>query len=130
MSHFHAVVWIDHREARVFHINEADAEKQVVRSHAPDRQLHHHHGSVSGKRAKVNDAFLHEVVEALKGAKEWLILGPGSAKLELVKHIQRHDAKLADRVVGVESADHPSDGQITAHARDYFAAYDRTIPQR
>jgi len=29
--HFHAVVWIDHCEARVFRFNSTDAEKFVLR---------------------------------------------------------------------------------------------------
>jgi hypothetical protein len=32
MSHYHAVVWLDHREARVIHFNPAEAEEAVVRS--------------------------------------------------------------------------------------------------
>ena len=34
------------------------------------------------------------------------------------------------RVVGVESADHPTDGVLLDHARRYFLAADRMRPQR
>ena len=30
MSHYHAVVWIDHREARVFHFSPTEVDKLVV----------------------------------------------------------------------------------------------------
>jgi hypothetical protein len=33
--HFHAVIWIDHHEARVFHFNPTDVERLVLH---PDRQ--------------------------------------------------------------------------------------------
>ena len=56
---------------------------------------------------------------------EVLIAGPGSAKTELVKHIEQHDPTLKKKVVGVETIDHPSDGQLVAHARKYFSAADR-----
>lgn len=125
MSHFHAVVWIDHREARVFHLGEEDYEARIVRSHAPDRHIHHRAGSVSGKRSAEDDRFFHDVVEALGDAGEWLVVGPGSAKLEFVKHVTRHDATLVDRIVGVETAERETDRQIAAHARASFRAIDR-----
>lgn len=56
-------------------------------------------------------------------------MGPGSAKLELVKHVNNHDKTLSDHIVGVETADHPTDNQIVAHARTYFKAADAMRPQ-
>ena len=41
MAHFHAVIWIDHREARVFHFNPAEADKLVVHPHDAARHIHH-----------------------------------------------------------------------------------------
>jgi hypothetical protein len=32
---------------------------------------------------------------------------------------------MSARVVGVETVDHPSDGQLLAHARQYFQAADQ-----
>lgn len=125
-SHFHAVVWLDHQEARIFHVTETEAERILLHPHQPSKHLHNH-GARSHGHLKADDAFLHQVVEALSGAQEWLVTGPGSTKTELVKHIERHDPGLRDRVVGIESADHPTDGQIVAHARRYFAKYDRTV---
>ena len=45
--------------------------------------------------------------------------------LELIKHIHVHDPALSDKVIGVETVDHPSDGQLVAFARKYFEAKDR-----
>ena len=127
MSHYHAVVWLDHREARVFFFNRDSFEEATVDPNKPHQHLHHHHGSVSGKRAPEDRDYFHRIVEALAPAQEWLILGPSTAKLELAKYIRAHDAKLALRIVGVESADHPTDGQIVAHARSFFGAADRML---
>jgi hypothetical protein len=33
-------------------------------------------------------------------------------------------------IVGVETVDHPSDGQLVAYARRYFKAEDRMLPQK
>jgi hypothetical protein len=65
---------------------------------------------------------------ALAGASEILIVGPGQAKLELIKHINAHDHAVVDKVVGVETVDHPGDGQLVAYARKYFVARDRMLP--
>lgn len=130
MSHFHALVWIDHREARVFHVTETEAERIAVQAHAPQGHVHHHAGSVSGKRAEVAASYLDAVVAALGEAKEWLIVGPGNAKLELVKHVHKAHPTLIARIAGVESADHPTDGELAAHARAYFAHHDHMTAQR
>lgn len=129
MQHYHAVVWLDHREAKVFFFDRNSVDEADLASKDPHHHLHHRKGNVSGKRSAQDEHFLHEIVEALKPAEEWLILGPGAAKLELVKHVHKHDAGFADHIVGVESADHPSDRQVIAHARSYFKAADRLRPQ-
>ncbi len=125
MSHYHAVVWIDHREAHVMHVSPDDVESSIVRPSKPHHHLHNKRGSVGAGREPEDQHFYHEVVEALEGAQEILIVGPASAKLNLVKHIHNHDKKVTDKVIGVETVDHPSDGQLVAYARKYFDAADR-----
>ena len=111
------------------HIGPDDVEKSVVSPATPHRNLHRKRGSVSGSRQPEDQHFYHEVVEALSGASEILIVGPGHAKLELIKHIHSHDHGIVDKVVGVESVDHPSDAQLVAYARKYFVAKDRMLSQ-
>lgn len=125
MSHYHAIVWIDHTQAHVMHISPDDVEAAIVRPANPHQHLHNKRGVVGTGRAPEDQHFYHAVVDALKGAQEILIVGPASAKLNLVKHIHSHDAQLSDKVVGVESVDHPTDGQLVAYARKYFEAADR-----
>ena len=129
MQNYHAVVWLDHREARVFFFDRHSVQEVDVGTAKPHSHLHHKAGSISGKKSQEDQTYFHHVVEAMKPAMEWLIMGPGSAKLELVKHIHKHDHALVDRVLGVETADHPSDKQIVAHARTYFRAVDQSRPQ-
>ena len=133
MPHYHAVVWIDHREAHVMHISPDDVEACIVRPAKPHQHLHNKRGADKGGavgtgRAPEDDHFYHEVVEALKGAQEILIVGPASAKLNLIKHINSHDHQLTDKVIGVESVDHPTDAQLVSYARKYFTAADRMRP--
>lgn len=129
MSHYHAVVWLDHNEAHIMHISPDDVEQSVVKPAEPHRNLQRKRGSVSGSRQPEDQHFYHEIVEAMSGAAEVLIVGPGHAKLELIKHIHAHDPKIADQVIGVETVDHPSDAQVVAFARKYFVAKDRMLSQ-
>jgi hypothetical protein len=41
-------------------------------------------------------------------------------KLHFLRYAQRHDHALEARIVGIESADHPTDAQLVAHVRHYF----------
>ncbi|MGH8263783.1 MAG: translational machinery protein [Steroidobacteraceae bacterium] len=123
--HFHAIVWIDHSEARVFHFNESEADKELVRSHKHDLHLHHKANSRGSGHAGVDKEFLERVAKALHASGAVLIVGPASAKTELAAHIGEHDRELAKRISGVETVDHPSDGVLLALARKFFRADDR-----
>ena len=127
MSHFHAVVWLDHSEAHVMHITPDDVEKSVVHPTKPHRHLHSKSGTLGSGKPAEDKQYYHDVVEALKGAEEILVVGPAQAKLQLIKHMHAHDPAIAGKVVGVESVDHPTDGQLVAYARKYFVAKDRML---
>jgi len=128
-NHFHALVWIDHREAKVFHFNVEENETTVVRSHHPDQHLHHKANSGDSGHAPVDNEFFERVVSALGQAGAILITGPAGAKTELASYIKRSHPSLVERISGVETLDHPSDGDLLAHGRKYFRADDRMHSQ-
>ena len=86
------------------------------------------HPSVTAERSHPADAerFYHDVAQALEGAEEILVVGPATAKLELIKHVHKHDHALASKIVGVETVDHPTEGELLKYVREYFRAADRT----
>jgi hypothetical protein len=129
-QHFHAVVWIDHHEARVFHFNADDVERDVVQPKDPTRHIHHKAHEIGSGHIAEDQTFFHAVVEAIGAAGAVLIGGPANAKHELFKHIQRHAPKLVPRIAAVEPLDHPTDRELVAHARLFFRAADRMAPQR
>src|SRR5579862_6527810 len=86
-EHYHAVIWIDHREARVFHFNAHAADEAVIHaSHAP-RHLHSKAGSTSGSHVTVEPEFFRDVAAAVGDAREILVVGPSTAKAEFVKYV-------------------------------------------
>jgi stalled ribosome rescue protein Dom34 len=128
--HFHAVVWIDHHEARIFHFSATDVEKLVLRPDHPTRHIHHKANAVGSGRSSEDHDFFRAVAQSIADAGAVLITGPADAKTQLNKYISQHDPGLMNIIVGVETVDHPSDAQLVAHARQYFKAEDRMLPQK
>ena len=129
MTTRHAVVWIDHHEAKIFHLGAGSFDTTTFE--APHHHVHRH-PTVTAERSHPAEAqgFYHEVAHALAAVEEILVVGPAAAKLEFIKHVHKHDHTLVPKIVGVETADHPSDNQLVAHARQYFRAADRMLGQR
>ena len=122
----YVAIWIDHKEARIFHIRPDKIDEATVT--APLQNIHHKHprGQESVKEHP-DDAkrFFDEVARALEGTEEILVVGPSTAKLEFVRYLHKHDHALEPRIVGIETVDHPTDGQLVAHAKKYFKMADR-----
>ena len=120
----HYAVWIDHNEARIFHVAEEGAVEKTVR--APDTHHPHHPKRPDHHKGSPADAehFYHDVVRSLEGADEVLVMGPGTAKLEFIRHAHKHDRILEPKIVGVETVDHPTDPQVVAFANRYFKKAD------
>ena len=127
MSHYHAIVWLDHLEARIFHFTAADADRIVVNSHSPDRHLHHRAGSRTGNRTPDDHDFFEAIRGALQGAQEWLIVGPGLAKTAFVGYIHSKHRTDSVRIVHVEALDHPTDAELLRLARKRAPQIDRVI---
>jgi hypothetical protein len=123
MGNLHAVIWIDHHEAHVIRFGRSDAESEIIK--APHVHLHHKEHAVGSGRAPEQSEFYEKVIAAARDSGELLIVGPANAKLHLIQFIERKHPAMSSRVVGVETVDHPSDGQLLAHARHYFQAADQ-----
>ncbi|WP_315774693.1 MULTISPECIES: translational machinery protein [unclassified Bradyrhizobium] len=119
-THFHAVVWLDHSEAKVFHIGLTGADELTLHPHLQTKHLHHKANEIGSGHAAPDKNFLEEVAHALDDAGEILIIGPSSAKTELAKYLHEKHPAVGKRIVGVEAADHPTDRQIVAYAKQHF----------
>ncbi|MBC7858642.1 MAG: translational machinery protein [Burkholderiaceae bacterium] len=126
MSLSHVVVWLDHAQAHIIHFNRDTAETAVLKSGAVNAHLHTKSAGGSGHAAE-NIGYLNEIAAHVKEALEILIVGPGQEKMTLIKHLQKQHHAVAEKVVGVETVDHPSDGQLLAWARKYFVKIDNML---
>ena len=115
MSTFHAVVWMDHSEAHVVMFDREHMEAQRIKSRS-----HHKH---QGKTAD-NVAFFGDIATALNGTHEVLLAGPGIARNQFRDWCSAHQTAVAGAIVDSVSADHPTDAQLVAMARQYFKKFD------
>jgi stalled ribosome rescue protein Dom34 len=115
-----AAVWLDHHEARIFHVDLDGFDERTLK--APTHHFHRHPKGPSEPHAHPDDEhrFFADVTKALASAEQILVLGPSTAKTQFLGYLQDHARALAGRVVGIETSDHPTDAQIVAHVRSHF----------
>ena len=127
--HYHAILWIDHREAKIFEFSATDAVQIVVQSHESGHHLHHKSNSPGSGHKGVDTEFFERVAKALAEDGALLVTGPSTAKLEFKNYLAEHSPSLAKRIAAVEPLDHPSDGVLLALARKFFKGNDRMQAQ-
>ncbi len=128
MSHSHAIVWMDSREAHVFRFSPEDVEGERIEAHRPYRKVHHKAGTIGDGHAHPDHRYFDEIGEALKGVQEWLLTGPGTAKAEFAHHVGQHAPELKSTLCEVTASDHPTDRELVDQARRAFKAIDRMRP--
>jgi len=127
---YHAIVWIDHQQAKVFKFDATQVDSTVVRSSHPHQHIHHKANSGDSGHAPIDTTFLERVAENLASAGTILITGPANAKRDLATYLEEREPAIAAKIAGVEPLDHPSDGQLLALARKFFKVEDRMHSQR
>ena len=118
-----AGLWIDHEKAVIVLLAGSDAETKLVTAgtEMPQRQ--------SGAATQVDDIrqreskeelsdYFDDVIFCIRAAEEILIFGPGEAKDELRKRLEKDH--LGRRIVGVEASDQMTDLQTVAKVRKHF----------
>ncbi len=118
MTLFHAVVTVDHHQAQVLQFDAEHVLAQKVKSHS-------HHTKQHGNTVRTEHEFYADVCDALAGIPEVLVTGSRNAMADFRHYVETHRAPLAAHIVGWETIDHPTEGQLIAFARQYFVKYDR-----
>jgi hypothetical protein len=127
LANIRAIVWIDHAQARLIQFDGETSVTHVIHPKGGTPHLHHKANSIDDGRAPENQVYFHAVVRALATASAVLLTGPANAKIELVKHMTRHDPALMTKVSTVQTVDHPTDRQLLDYARRYFGLIDRGL---
>jgi stalled ribosome rescue protein Dom34 len=127
-------LWIDHRKAVIARVSdqgedtkviESEVEKQPARLAGVRSTTSYESQKVQAddRRQREFTAHLHgfydEVIAAISDAESILIFGPGEAKGELRKRLERKKPDI--RIVAVETVDKMTDRQVAAKVREYFS---------
>jgi hypothetical protein len=118
MALFHAVVRIDHHAAEVLQFDADQVLVHKLAAHAHDTPQHH-----SGVRTE--HEFFASVCGALDGISEVLVTGSHIAITDFRHYVDKHRPAVAKQIVGYEIVDHPSEKQLVAQARTFFAGFNR-----
>lgn len=118
MSLFHAVLWLDHHQAKVLQFDAEHVLAERVKAHT-------HHTKQHGSAVRTEHEFFGEVCDALAGIAEVLVTGSRTAQSDFKHHVTEHRPALAAHIVGYQTVDHPSDKQLVALARQAFVKHDR-----
>lgn len=128
MSHSYAVAWLDSSEAQVHRFSAEDVVQRRLDAFQPFRTLRHKCGVIGAGRLQYDLDYFDRIVDAMRGITEWLLVGPGPAKNQLLLHVETHIAWLKEKLVGVESMDHLTNGQLADHARRFLRVGDELRP--
>lgn len=129
-QHFHAVVYLDHAEALVLDFAKGDVTEHRIQAEGGQGHIHHKAGSVGSGHAHDAKSYFAAIAAQLQPSHEILIVGHGNAKTDFASFIRDHVPALAPRIMGIETVDQPSKGEIIAFAQKFFESKDRTTPQR
>jgi len=124
-------LWIDHKQAYL--IRNGAKKVEVIPSNVKRRDNYNGGARIRGSYNQNLDSELRhndhyqlqlekyysQVIKTIHNADSILLMGPGEAKLEFKKVIQKH-AELRNRLVKVEPADKMTVKQMLAHVRLFF----------
>jgi hypothetical protein len=123
-------LWVDHREAVIVELTEKGEQITRIKANA-DKQIRFAGGSrkdglqtTESIRGKKLDAqlgkYLENIIVQIRDAESIQIFGPGEAKIELAKRLEKDGLK--EQIVAIETTDNMTDNQITAKVRERFQA--------
>lgn len=118
MSLFHAVIWLDHHEARLLQFDTEHVELERIREHS-------HHTKQHGSQVRSEHEFLAEVCDRMAGIAEVLVTGSHQVQADFKHYLAKHRPALRAQVAGYETVNKPSDKQLVALAREFFIKHDR-----
>ena len=121
-------LWIDHRKAVIVIVTEEGEELKKISSNM-EKHVRFTGGRASedGSTEDVRDrqfgnhlnSYYDEVIAVIRGADSIQIFGPGEAKGELEKRLEREGLKA--HIFAIETVDKMTDRQISAKVRDHLA---------
>jgi hypothetical protein len=136
-------LWIDHESAFLVELSNGDETRKRMNSDV-ERHTRAHGGARraapggvevasenKADRRRMNQikGWMREVITAVADADRIYILGPGEAKRELLREMEKRK-EMGGKIVGMDSATPMTDNQIAAKIREYYSDSNApTVPE-
>lgn len=118
MAPIQAVLLIDHQNAQVMKLDAGPAAGGKLHAHKHNTRQH-------GSSVRTEHEFFGEVCDSLVGINEVLVAGHHLAQADFRHYVEKHRSQIDKLIVGWETVDHPSEGQLLALARMFYDKHDR-----
>ncbi len=118
--HNHAVVWVDHRVAKVFYLALDVVDQLMIHADLSTEHLHHKANTIGSGKGADDPTFFPRIEEALQHSGSVLIVGPGNEKTLLLKFLKEDCRSPEGRDLHLMTSDHPTDREIIALGRHHF----------
>src|SRR5258708_13737317 len=103
MSHYHAVVWIDHQRATAWQFTSTEQSNTVVHAQNQHQRVHSRKSTHGGHRSPADHHFFDDVVKALAGAHEILLIGPAQTNQEFAGFLRDKNPPLGNPVFAAKN---------------------------
>jgi hypothetical protein len=128
-------LWVDHEKAIIVSITNGNHQIIHVKSDIEGHlRLKDDSQSISPSNLQGNtieskmdsryrkylNIYFQHIIDALKEAKHIFIFGPGEAKIEFKKRIEKNNI-LLNKISGIEASDKLTEPQIVAKVKKYFS---------
>jgi stalled ribosome rescue protein Dom34 len=130
-----AGIWIDHREAFIIFVGDAAPKGQQHLMSGMEKHVRYsgHATQEAGTAENQRDRqfathlehYYEDVIKLVHDATSLLLLGPGEAKGELKKHLEKKSPRI--KVLALETTDKMTQPQISAKVHDYFFRISRGL---
>lgn len=106
------LVWMDSREAKIFHIESERIHAETFRFHEESNGEAEHH-RFKALSEKINRNHFDRL----------LLMGPGVGPGHFEKYLVQHFSGVGEKIIGVEKVDHMPDSEILAAGRKFLHKY-------
>jgi stalled ribosome rescue protein Dom34 len=110
--HSRAVIRIDHWDSQLLTLEAESWTSHTIRPQA-------NHTTLRGG-VRTNREYFSDVCDALTNTHEVLVAGHHAVQRDFRQYIRSHRPSLEQRIVGWETVDEPTEGQLVALARTVF----------
>lgn len=115
-----AVLWLDHHQGQVLQFNKEQVIAQKLRDHPHDTGQHH-------SAVRTEHEFFSSVCDALSGIGAVLVTASRTVQADFRHYVSKHRPGVSAQLVGWETVDRPTEGELIAMAKKFFNQQDQLL---